>query len=86
MFRYSAIGIVLLIKQSIIYDINSGFPGTLKCQRWFMKFQNEDFRLEDAERSEKPFLFENDELKAVVKVKADPSLTIGEIAEMLGVS
>lgn len=65
-------------------DMNSVYLSVQKYQRWSTKFWNGDFHLEDGERSGRPPLLENDELRAVVE--KDPSLAIGKIAEMLGVS
>lgn len=46
------------------------------CQRWFQKFRNGDFNLEDNERSGRPSILDDDHLRT--GIEEDPCLTIGE--------
>lgn len=65
-----------------VYGPNSINERTV--QLWFKKFRSGDFSLEDAPRSGRPTVIQDDNLKAMVE--ADPSQTVRGIAEELGVS
>lgn len=51
------------------------------CSRWFQRFRNGNFDLEDAPRSGRPTVVENDEISAMIA--ADRHLTTREIAAHL---
>jgi len=53
------------------------------CRDWFRRFKNNDFDVEDKERSGAPKKFEDKELEALLH--EDSSQTLGELAESLGV-
>ena len=42
------------------------FPTERACQRWFTKFRNRDFDIQDKERSRQVNKFENEELEALM--------------------
>ncbi|EFN78223.1 Histone-lysine N-methyltransferase SETMAR, partial [Harpegnathos saltator] len=53
------------------------------CRDWFRRFKNNDFDVEDKERSGAPKKFEDEELEALLD--EDPCQTQNELAESLGV-
>lgn len=53
-----------------------------KCQRWFRKFTEGNFDLNNAPRSGRPVEFDNDALKSMVE--SDPRLSIEELSASLG--
>lgn len=53
-----------------------------KCQRWFRKFTEGNFDLNNAPRSGRPVEFDNDALKSMVE--SDPRLSIEELSTSLG--
>ncbi|EFN78693.1 Histone-lysine N-methyltransferase SETMAR, partial [Harpegnathos saltator] len=53
------------------------------CRGWFRRFKNDDFDVEDKERSGAPKKFEDEDLEALVD--EDPCQTQNELAESLGV-
>lgn len=53
----------------------------MTCTRWFQRFRNGDFELEDAPRSGRPTVVESDEISAMIA--ADRHLTTREIAAHL---
>ena len=57
--------------------------GESTVRQWFNKFRSGDFSLEDEPRSGRPKAIPDEDLKAFVE--ADPSQTVREIAEKLGV-
>jgi len=69
-------------------NVNSAFgqgtanESTMQC--WFQKFRNGDESIEDVEDRGRPSAVDNDELK--VLVKADPRITIRELALKLDIS
>lgn len=54
------------------------------CQRWFARFRDGDFDVEDKERPGQPKKFEDEELEALLD--EDPSQTQEELAKSLGVA
>lgn len=54
------------------------------CQRWFARFKNGDFDIEDKERPGQPKKFEDKELETLLN--QDPSQTQKELAKTLGVT
>lgn len=65
-----------------VWGPNSTAERTVR--RWFEKFRSGDFSLEDEPRSGRPRATPDEDLKAVVE--DDPSQTVREIAEKLGLS
>jgi histone-lysine N-methyltransferase SETMAR len=55
-----------------------------KCRYWFRKFKSGDFSLQDAPRSGRPAVLDNDLLKAAIE--EDPRLTTRELAERFNCS
>ncbi|EFN71498.1 Histone-lysine N-methyltransferase SETMAR, partial [Camponotus floridanus] len=53
------------------------------CRDWFRRFKNNDFDVEDKERSGAPKKFEDEELEALLH--EDSCQTLDELAESLGV-
>ncbi|KAG5324284.1 MOS1T transposase, partial [Pseudoatta argentina] len=53
------------------------------CRDWFRRFKNNDFELEDKERSSAPKKFEDKELEQLLD--EDPSQTLSEIGKILQV-
>lgn len=53
------------------------------CRDWFRRFKNNDFDIEDKERSGAPKKFDDEELKALLD--EDSCQTLSELAESLGV-
>jgi len=53
------------------------------CRDWFRRFKNNDFDVEDKERSGAPKKFENEKLEALLR--EDSCQTLAELAESLEV-
>ena len=59
-------------------------PTDKSCRKWFRRFKDGDFSVEDKPRSGQPKKFEDKELEALLK--EDQSQTQEELAESLGVT
>ncbi|KAG5305967.1 MOS1T transposase, partial [Pseudoatta argentina] len=53
------------------------------CRDWFRRFKNNDFQLEDKERSGAPKKFQDKELEQLLD--EDPSQTLSELGKILQV-
>jgi len=54
------------------------------CQNWFAKFRAGDTTCEDRERSGKPLMVDDDQIKSLIE--SNPHYTTREIAEIIDVS
>ena len=69
-----------------ILDETYGSNNTLSdttCRDWFRRFKNNDFKLEDKERSGAPKKFENKKLEEILH--EDRSLTLAKLGKTLQV-
>jgi len=56
------------------------------CKRWYQKFRQGDFSLEDEGRAGRPQKIETDELQALLELCINSAQTEKELAEQLGVT
>ena len=54
------------------------------CYKWFSQFRSGNFSIEDAPRSGRPIVIENDELKQIVD--QNPQFATKEIADIVNIS
>jgi len=59
-------------------------PTDKSCRKWFRRFKDGDFNVEDKPRSGQPKKFENKELEALLE--EDQSQTQEELVESLGIT
>ena len=69
---------------SICRTMGHDIISTRTAQRWFNRFDNENFELDDLSRCERPVEVDLDRLKQLIE--NDPRLTIRCLAEQLGCS
>jgi len=69
-------------KKSAVYGENA--VNERVCQNWFAKFRAGDTTCGDRERSDRPLVVDDDQIKSLIE--SNPHYTIREIAEIIDVS
>ena len=66
--------------RNLLKVFGEGTVSDRTCRRWYEKFETGDFDLSDKPRSGRPFLIDDDVVKAMLE--QDPFLTTSEITEI----
>ncbi|KAG5313033.1 MOS1T transposase, partial [Pseudoatta argentina] len=67
----------------LVQTYGDNAPSDTTCRYWFRRFKNNDFELEDKERSGAPKKFQDKELEQLLD--EDPSQTLSELGKILQV-
>ena len=67
----------------MLVEVYGDTPIDKSCTKWFRRFKDEDFSVEDKPRSEQPKKFKDKELEALLE--ENQSQTQEELVESLGV-